>query len=123
MTYKPTKHFSSNIIDYDLKNATYVKSTHADELQYLFAFPLRFPKHFTDLDRKYSLQLMQIWASFIRDGELPRLSDGNEWPVINKHNPKPRYVEINHNYVRERKLEFEDRCEEFYRPLLPFFKR
>lgn len=51
------------------------------------------------------------------------LDSGKKWPVSNKYHPKPRYVEINDKYLRERKFEFEERCEEFWRPLLPFYKK
>ena len=42
---------------------------------------------------------------------MPNLVDGSNWPQSNLHNPKPRFVEINNNFLRERKFEFEERCE------------
>ena len=54
---------------------------------------------------------------------MPKLSNEEKWPVSNKHNSKPRYVEINANFFRETEPEFVERCEEIWRNLLPYYKR
>ena len=92
-------------------------------MNYLWGLPYRVPNHFTDLDRKFSFQLLELWTSFAKTGKMPNQSNGKRWPIATKHNPATRYVEINANFVRERKFEFEERCDLFWRPLLPFYKR
>ena len=90
----------------------------------MFGLPLIIPNHFTDLDREFSLKLVHLWTSFARDGKMPNQQPSNrEWPSTNKQHPKPRYVEINTKFTREREFELEKRCEEFWRPLLSLYKR
>ena len=93
-----------------------------DELFYLNGEPHRSPERFTDVERQFSLKLVEIWAYFSRNGRMPRQSNGKEWPISTKGQPQPRYVELNNKYIRERKFEFEERLETVWRPLLPFFR-
>ena len=92
-------------------------------MNYLWGLPYRVPNQFTDLDRKFSLQLLELWTTFAKTGRMPNQSNGKQWPISNKHNPAPKYVEVNANYIRKRKFEFEERCDSFWRPLLPLYKR
>ena len=85
--------------------------------------PFRLRNEFNDLDRDFALKLLEIWVTFAKESRLPRLSNGNYWPSADKYNPKLRYVEINGPFLRERKFEFESRCNNFWRQLLPFYKR
>ena len=119
---KSTKHFNFN---YDINTYSWINSCDKDELIYLFGLPMQSPisSQFTDLDRKFSLQLLGLWTTFAKTGEMPYQSNGKQWPISNKHHPKPKFVEINVNYIRERKFEFEERCESFWRSLLLLYKR
>ena len=91
---------------------------------YLFGWPWSLQNHFTDLDREFSLKLIELWATFARDGKMPvQRPSGREWPVATKHHPKPRYVEINNKFTREISPEKVVRCEEFWRPLLSLYKK
>lgn len=67
--------------------------------------------------------MMQIWATFAKTGKMPELTSGEEWPASDKSDPYPRYVEINGYYRREHKFEFEERCNKFWRDLLPLYKK
>lgn len=89
----------------------------------MFGFPIRFSSAYTELDRAYSWKLISIWTEFAKTGKMPNLSNGQEWPVANWHNPEPKYVEVTAFFERERKFEFEERCEEFWKPLLELYKR
>ena len=104
-------------------NYSWVGTSHADELYFIFGLPFKMRNHFNDLDREFALRLLEIWTYFAKNGKMPKQSNGEEWPISNEHNPVPRYVEINNQYVREWKFEFEDRCESFFWPLLPSYKR
>ena len=85
--------------------------------------PFKVPTQFTDVDRAFSLKLIELWTSFSRNGKMPNQSSGKQWPTSNKCSPTLRYVEINANYTREKKFEFEDRCDLVWRPLLPFYRK
>ena len=77
---------------------------------------------FNDLDRKFSLKLMDLWTTFAKNGKMNRLTNGNEYPFSNKSNPKPKYVEINGNFLREKKFEFEERCRKVFKNLINKYK-
>lgn len=82
------------------------------------------PNQFTDADRRFSLKLIKLWTSFARNGKLPRLKPSNlEWPISNSYQSKPRYVEINNRFTREYKFEFEQRCNELWKPVLSIYKK
>ena len=85
--------------------------------------PFRSQLLFTDLDRSFALKMVELWTHFAKHGKMPNQSNGEEWPVSDQHHPAPRYVEINHEYTRERKFEFEDRCNHLWKRYLPFYKR
>ena len=123
ITQPMSKHYASDFFRYDLNDYAWLKTAHADELTYLFGTPFRFPSKFTDLDRSFSLELVRIWTHFARNGKMPKQTGGKEWPVSNRESPRPKYVEINGHFLREWKFEFEDRCNSFFRPLLPIYKR
>lgn len=121
ITYQTRVHFMT--VYSKLKNCSWLGSSHADELWFLFGLPFKLRNHFNDLDRSFALRLLELWIYFSKNGRMPKQSNGKEWPISNKHHPAPRYVEINNQYAREWKFEFEDRCESFFRPLLPLYKR
>lgn len=123
ITKEATKHLTALVIDYDLDNFEWVNNCHADELVYLFGLPFRLEKEFTELDRKFSKNLIEIWTTFAKNGKMVNLSNGKKWPKSNRHDLEPKYVEINGKFLRKRKFEFEDRCKDFWLPLLPFYKR
>ena len=123
ITYQVTKHFGSGMFKYDLRDAVWMRASHADELAYIFQVPFRFRSRYTDLDRMFSLELLRLWTEFARNGKMPRQTSGKEWPVSNNRSPKPRFVEINNHFLREWNFEFEDRCDRFFRPLLSIYKR
>ena len=123
ITQPMSKHFGSVAYRYDLHDYAWLKTHHGDELTYLFGTPLRFPSKFTQLDRSFSLELLRLWTHFARNGHMPKQTNGKQWPVSNRASPRPRFVEINSHFLREWKFEFEDRCDTFFRPLLPIYKR
>lgn len=82
------------------------------------------PNYFTDLDRDFSLKLIELWASFARNGKMPNQQPSNKrWPTSNRYRPKPHYVEINDKYIRKIRPEKVKRCEQFWSPLLFHFKK
>lgn len=124
ITQSPTKHFGSGMYQYDLDDFNWIGPCHADELNFLFGTPFRIPNQFSDTDRSFSKLIIDLWTSFSRNGQMPNQHPtGKKWPISNKYSQKPKYVEINTKYVREHKFEFEERCETFWKPLLPFYKR
>ena len=123
ITQPMSKHYESQYSHYDLNDFAYLKAIHADELTYLFGTPLRFRSKFTDLDRSFSLEFLRLWTHFAQNGQMPTQTSGKKWPVSNRESPRPRFVEINGHFLREWKFEFEDRCNSFFRPLLPIYKR
>ena len=122
ITYQIRVHFMHKYFA-SIQNCNWLGTSHADELFFLFQSPFKLRNHFNQLDRTFALRLLELWTRFAKNGRMPKQSNGKEWPVSNVHNPAPRYVEINNKYLRERKFEFEDRCESFFRPLLFHYKR
>ena len=84
---------------------------------------MRLASAYSDLDRAYARRLIELWTQFARTGRMPNQSNGSEWPVANAERPTPRYVEVTASFIRERKFEFEERCEQFFRPLMPLYRR
>ena len=79
-------------------NLNKLDSCHADEIIYLYADPIIMPDFFTDLDRKFSLKLINLWASFAKNGEMPNLEpDDKKWPSSNKNDSQPKFVQIGFN--------------------------
>jgi carboxylesterase type B len=122
VTQKATHHFISANYNKSLDSLPFLTTCHADELNWIFGIPIRVPNEFTDLDRKFSLQILSLWTSFAKTGKMYQ-SNGKKWPTSNKHYPTPRYVELNANFIRERKFEFEERCNKLWKPLLSHYKR
>lgn len=122
ISYQTRVHFMHRYLS-SLQNYSWLGTSHADELNFLFGLTFKLRNHFNDLDRAFSLQLLELWTYFAKNGRMPKQSNGKEWPTADAHRPTPRYVEINGAYNREWKFEFEDRCESFFRPLLPLYKR
>ena len=122
ISYKARVHFMSHYVA-TLYPYSWVGTSHADELNFLFGVTFKLRNHFNDLDRLFSLELLELWTFFAKNGRMPKLTNGQEWPTSDASSPTPRYVEINGAYNREWKFEFEDRCETFFRPLLPLYKR
>lgn len=69
------------------------------------------------------MKLIDLWTTFAKESRMPKLTSNDEWPSSNKHNPKPIYIEINDDYTRERKFEFEERCNKYWHSLLTEYKR
>lgn len=113
----------NNQLSFELIKFIFLDTVHADDLIYLFGLPYRLKNQFNDLDREFASKLLNLFVYFSKHSKMYDLDSGKKWPVSNKYHPKPRYVEINDKYLRERKFEFEERCEEFWRPLLPFYKK
>ncbi|XP_064475855.1 cholinesterase 1-like [Ornithodoros turicata] len=64
----------------------WMAAAHFTELQYTFGMPFRFPERYTDLDRKQSMLMMNLFTHFINTGR-PTLPDGSEWPTYTKEDP------------------------------------
>ena len=122
ITYQTRVHFMHKYLA-SIPNCSWLGTAHADELNFLFGLPFKLRNHFNHLDRAFALRLLELWTYFAKNGRMPKQSNGKEWPTSNERTPAPRYVEISNKYVREWKFEFEDRCESFFRPLLPRYKR
>ena len=125
ITQPSSRHWSSSGgADYTLDDYNWMGPCHADELLFLWSLPHRVPDEFTDMDRHFSSVLLELWTSFAKNGKMPdQRPTGKRWPVSNKRRPAPRYVEINSKYIREHEFEFEQRCNLFWKPLLPFYAK
>lgn len=125
ITQPSSRHWSSSGgSDYTLADYNWMGPCHADELLYVWSLPHRVPNQFTDMDRAFSTVVLDLWTSFARNGRmLDQRPTGKRWPVSNRRSPMPRYVEINSKYIREHKFEFEQRCNAFWKPLLPLYAR
>ncbi|XP_075739864.1 acetylcholinesterase-1-like [Rhipicephalus microplus] len=60
------------------------KATHGDEVPMLFGYPYLYPYLATDEDRAMSYRMMTMVSNFAKNGSLPKLVDGESWPLFNK---------------------------------------
>ena len=115
--------FNLKMVDSSFSLFSFSDPLTADDLTYLFGQPHIVSNQFNDLDRQFSADLLELWVYFAKNGRMPKLAGGSEWPAQNKHHSAPRYVEINGRFLREWKFEFEERCDKFWAPLLNLYKR
>ncbi|XP_040073109.1 carboxylesterase 1C-like [Ixodes scapularis] len=65
-------------------NSSGVYASHADDVYMLFGYPFLYPLLATDIERKTSLRMIGTLAAFAKDGKLPLLEDGSQWPEYSK---------------------------------------
>jgi carboxylesterase type B len=60
-------HFT-HIKQFDNHWGEWMGSPHFDDVQYVFGYPLRYPSKYSDKERELSLNLINSWTSFARNG-------------------------------------------------------
>ncbi|KAK8783034.1 hypothetical protein V5799_015625 [Amblyomma americanum] len=83
--------------------------THFEDVQYVFGMPLRDcpAGRYSQADREFSRQVMNIWATFSKTGVPPPVHD-NPWPLFDVKDHK--VVRLGHNCTEVETLRELDRC-------------
>jgi carboxylesterase type B len=93
---------------------------HADELFYLFDIPHLYESDFSDSDRQFNDQFLHVWATFLHEGQPPKLSDGQSWPQSGFG--RMQFVSMSEQGLQAKHQPFVDRCEQFWRQLVEAYR-
>ncbi|GFY39338.1 acetylcholinesterase-1 [Trichonephila inaurata madagascariensis] len=86
--------------------AEWMKTSHYDELQYVFGNPLF--ANFTPEEERFSQRVMARWVAFIKTGN-PNIPDEINWPVFTRDAPKYLVLKDKEEVVLKR--HDDNRCE------------
>ena len=89
---------------------------HAEDIVYLFGFPLRYSQLFTKEEIQLSKDMIQAWTEYAKTGKMSKIG-GVEWTKgYTTEDPYARLMELKANNYKMVSDFFKEKCDQFWKP-------